>query len=88
MKKLVILALVCINVGLLGWVLLEATPPAEAQTHWRPNNYLVTSAKAEEDFDVVYVADLTLQRMLAFRFDRTSKKVVPLQGVDLTKDFR
>jgi len=88
MKKLAIVALVCINVALLALVLDSATSRADAQTYWGPNNYLLMSAQVEKDYDVIYVVDLAQERMLSFRFDRTSKKLVPYQGVDLAKDFR
>ena len=88
MKKLAIIALVCVNVALLALVLGRALPEARAQTVRGASNYLLTTGQIENDYDVVYVMDLSKRQLKAWQFDRTKKKLQILRGRDLVKDFK
>lgn len=89
MKNLVIVMLVCVNVALLGVLMLGLAPqPAKAQVVGGGTNYVMHTAKISDNYDAVYVIDLRSRKMLAFRIDKTSKKLTPYTGVDLVRDFR
>ena len=88
MKKVLIVALVCINVALVALVLARELPRADAQTFRGASNYLLFAGHIEENYDAVYVVDLDKRKLAAWKFDQTTKKLIPYRGRDLAKDFR
>ena len=89
MKNAVIVALVCLNVGLLVGLIAGAVAPAEAQDgYFLKTNYVMVTGKIESGYDTVYVIDLATQRLGCWQFDRTRKRLNPIRGRDLTADFR
>ena len=88
MKKTIVIALVCVNVALLAWLVTMAMPTAEAQAYRGGNNYVMVTGQMDANYDAVFVLDLTKRRMAAFRLDQTTKKLVAFGARDLSKDFR
>jgi hypothetical protein len=88
MKKLLIVALVCINVALLAALVTVNVRPAQAQSFRGGNDYIMVTGKIEQAFDAVYVIDLKTRRLAAWRFDRTAKRLRPYKGRNFTQDFR
>ncbi len=89
MKKALIVALVCVNLTLLMALLFgPTTPKAHGQAFRGAADYLMITGKlATVKSDAVYVVDLAQRRLLAWKFDRTRKRLIPYQGRDLRNDF-
>jgi len=87
-KRWLIVALVCLNVALIGGVVLVASAPeAEAQIIGAGTDYMVVTAAIGSDYDAVYVLDLSKMALGAWKLDKTSKKLVPLGVRGLAEDF-
>ena len=88
-KRIVIVALVCVNVALVAAVALVASaPPANAQVIGAGVDYLVVTGRLSENQAAVYIVDLAKQSMAAFDFDKTAKKLRAIDGRSLQNDFR
>jgi len=90
MKKLVIAALICLNVGLLfALVFGQSTPTANAQnSYYNETNYVMAAGQIESGYEVIYVIDMATQRLGAWKFDLGSRRLVPLASRSLSTDFR
>ena len=91
MKRALVVTLVCINAALLlGLVIGVNASDAKAQGMvGASTDYLVMTGHVGRDNDAVYVIDVQRQGMVAFRFDRTKKKLIPFRGVrKLKTDYR
>jgi hypothetical protein len=88
MKKLLIVALLCLNVALLAALVAVNLRPAQAQTIRGANDYLMVTAKVEPTVDGVYILDLRTRALAAWRFDFTAKRLVPFKGKALETDFK
>ena len=94
MKTTVIVLLVCLNVGLLGTLVFQAMPQANAQASGtaaqavRPN-YLMITGHVEQNEDAIYIIDVNSGKMLGWEFDHDNRRLEQIRlGRDLTKDFR
>lgn len=89
MKKALIVALVCINILLVAMLVNFNATKAQAQTERGANNFIMVTGRVESGLDAVYVLDLKTRKLGAWRFDRTSKKLVAYRGRgDLVKEFK
>ena len=93
MKKAVIIVLVCVNVALLGALVVRTLPQAEAQPVYvsapQAPNYLIMSGKVAASQDVIYVLDVTSRRLAAWEFSQNTKTLERVRLMrDLTADFR
>jgi len=88
MKRVLIVALVCVNIVLAAMLINFNVTQAQAQTERGANNFILATGRIESGFEAVYVIDLKSRRMAAWRFDRTAKKLVPYKGRDLATDFK
>ena len=89
MKKTLIVTLVCVNVVLLlALVLGTAAPKAHGQVFRGGADYLMITGHIGSNWDAVYIVDLAKRRMLSWRFDKTSKRLLPFRGRQLRSDFR
>lgn len=93
-KRVLIVILVGLNLVLLSGVVLTAySPPAAmAQAVGRGGEYILIAAEAELASDAVYLIDLRLKQMYAFRstFPRMAgepTRVALLAQRDLARDF-
>ncbi len=88
MKKGLIVALVCVNVGLVAaLVLVASAQPAEAQIIGAGTDYLVVTGKISSDYEAVYVLDLSKMALGAWKIDKTTKKFKPYRPHSLKRDF-
>ncbi len=87
MKRAVIVALIVVNVGLAAALIAGAVAPAQAQTIRGANDFLMMTAKIEQNYDAVFVLDMQSRRLAAWQFDRTAKRMKPFKGRLLTTDF-
>ena len=88
MKKVLIVALVCVNVALLAALMLGlAAPRASAQVYRGGADYLMMTGQIGRDWDAVYIVDMGSRRLMAWRFDQTKKRLVAFRGRELKTDF-
>ncbi len=88
MKKVLIVSLVGLNLALLaGLVLGVHSPAARAQTVWRATDYLLFTGNIESDYDAIYVFDMASQKLGAWKFDRTTKRLRPYRTKEVARDF-
>jgi len=93
MKKTAIVLLVCVNVALLGVLVTQAMPRAEAQPRGATApaispNYLLLTGQVQAGEDVVYVVDVNTGKMLAWEFDHKTKRLKMVRlGRNLVTDF-
>ena len=86
MKRTIIVGLVALNLVLLGVLLFGvSTPKANAQVFG--SDYLLVTGRISDNYDAVYVIDLSSRRMLAFRMDRTTQKLKAYRGIELLAEF-
>ena len=89
MKRPLIITLVCVNAALLLALVLGTTiPRATAQVPGGGADYLLLTGQMSANYDAIYVLDLAQSRLLAYRFDRTRKTLIPYRGRPLRDDFR
>ena len=88
MKRALIVALVCINVALLAALVGVNLRRADAQVARGGNDYIMVTGKIEASFDAIFIVDLQSRRLAAWRFDRTTKRLVPYKGRVLDTDFK
>ena len=88
-KKTLVLALVGLNVLLLGLLVHQAIPQAQAQS-FRTTDYVVMTGSMGTNFEVLFIVDLSSKKMIALKFDKTSKKMALMKNYerDLLKDFK
>ena len=88
-KRVLIVALVCVNVALVAsLVLVASTPPAKAQVIGARTDYLVATGRVSRDTAVIYVLDLGRHALAVWEFDKTNKKFVAVGGRVVKNDFR
>ena len=90
MKKMLIIALVCVNVGLLLALVFGTAniPQAKAQPgRGGGTDYLMVTGEISSDYEAVYIIDLAQRRLRGVKFDRSRKRLVPMQGRELEGDF-
>lgn len=89
MKKVLIGILACLNIGLL-LVLFFGVSPRKAEALEGSivrNNYVMVSGRVGANEEAIYVVDLATQRMAAWRFDISRKRLVPLGTRNLRTDI-
>lgn len=90
LKKVAIVALVCLNIGLC-LALVYGAGASEASAQARPgyrNDYMVVTGRYGTNQDAIYVMDLAQRRLAAWRFDARNQRLVPfLPGRELNSDF-
>lgn len=86
-RKVIIATLVCLNVGLLAALIHFNMTPAYAQP-FRTTDYVVVTAKVGSGWDALCVIDLEKQKMVVWKWDKTKKRLVPIAGRELPRDFK
>ena len=88
MKKGLIVSLVCVNLGLLAALVIgNAMPRAEAQVIGGEADYLMMTGHISSDRDALWVLELGTRRLMAFEFDRSKQRMLPLGRRELKDDF-
>ena len=89
MRKGLIAGLVCLNVALLVALLAGvAVPRADAQVVGAGTDYLLMTGHISSGYDAVWVVELKNGLLLAYKFDKGQKELVPYRGRALRADFR
>lgn len=88
-KRIAILLLVCLNVGLLGALIHVNMQPAQAQI-FPTTNYVCVTGKIGTGWDGLYVIDLATHKLACFKWDKTTKRIqgIGRQTRSLRQDFR
>jgi hypothetical protein len=80
---------VCLNVALVLTLVLGAAEPAKAQNeYYRPSNYTMVAGKMSTGNEVLYVVDMASQRLAAWQWDHSAKRLKIMRGRLLDNDFR
>jgi len=90
MKKALIAALLCLNVGLLLALVLGAgVPTAEAQVAGGGRDYIMVTGHLSKDRDAVFILDLSSRRLVALKMspEVNNPKLLSFRGRDLRRDF-
>jgi len=88
-KKTLVLTLVGLNVLLLGLLVHQAVPQAQAQS-FRTTDYVVMTARMGTSYQVLFIVDLNTKKMIGLKFDKTTKKMDKMKNYerDLVRDFK
>jgi len=90
MKRLIILALICVNLALVMVLAFHASAePAYAQRRRGPGDYTMISARRDSNLDVLYIVANKAGLLFGFWADTTRADIelIPLGPRDLTRDF-
>ena len=85
MHKPLIVALLAVNVALVAALVVVNQPRAEGQVVGGGKDYLLMTG-SDGTSDAVYVLELNSQRLRAWRFDKTRKRLEAYGGVDLGRE--
>jgi len=90
MKRVVIVALIGLNLALLAALGIQAVRPAQAQDdiYYRRTNYVMVVGQSMGGKDIIYVIDVASQRLGAWEFDESTKRLKAYRGRELGNDFR
>ncbi|HNX26747.1 MAG TPA: hypothetical protein PKK48_05000 [Phycisphaerae bacterium] len=88
MKKAVIATLLCLNVGLLAGLFYVNMSSADAQLQipFKTTNYVVSTVSIGANWEGVCIIDMASRKLLCLKWDRSSKKIVPIGGKNVLKD--
>jgi hypothetical protein len=91
MRRVTIIALVCVNILLLLVLAWEVgAPPAKAQVLGGGSNYVLQTGRFGQNRDALFVLDLRTRRLLAFRPRKTADNQIRLRvfrGLRLLREF-
>ena len=73
-KRVILVMLVIVNMGLLVGLVQANLPPAQAAP-FKTTNYVVVAGRVSSSLDAIYVIDLATQQMAAFSWDKTAKRM-------------
>ena len=89
MRRTLIVALLCVNGALLLALVINAGETrATAQVFGGAADYLLATGQISAATEALYVVDLARQRLMAFHYDRTTRRMTPITGRRLQDDFR
>ena len=92
MKHVIIVALVCLNAAMLvALVFGTGTPAANAQVIGGGSNYIMITGDIRQDYDAVYIMDLSKRKLAALKFDKrgglAKGRLIPAGIRELPRDF-
>ncbi len=86
-RKLIIVALVCLNIGLLAALVHFNMTPAYAQP-FKTTDYVVVTSKVGTGWDALCIIDLEKQKLGVWKWDKGKKRLFTIAGRDLPRDFK
>ena len=86
-RKIIIVVLVCLNIGLLATLIHFNMTPAYAQP-FRSTNYVVVTTRVSTTNDALCIIDLEKQKLVAWKWDKGKKRLFAIAGRDLPRDFK
>jgi hypothetical protein len=88
MKKMLIGALVAVNIALVLALALGEGNSAQAQSQRISNpEYMAVPSKVAPNVDAIFVVDLSKRKIIAFEYDYASKRMNRYRSRDLKRDF-
>ena len=88
MKQVILVALACLNAGLLVALVFNAgAPTAEAQIVGGGADYLVMTGAIAKNYDALYVLDLSTRQIAAWQFDKKNNALKLVGRRSLLRDF-
>ncbi len=86
-QKVVIVTLICLNIGLLVALIHFNTAPAYAQP-FRPTNFLVVTTKISSGLDALCVIDLNREKLATWKWNKGNRRLELISTRELPQDFR
>ena len=84
----VAIVLLAVTAIILGTVLVGMTPePARAADATRLGNYLMATVRANGNRELVYVVNVSAQRVIVYGLDINKNEVVNVAALDLRQVF-
>ncbi len=87
MKPTLLVALVCVNAVLLVALVANSGAPAKGQVIGGGANYLVITAEAASNYDILYVLDLSTRQIAVWKFDKQHNRLEYITKRQLVRDF-
>jgi len=88
MKQVILVALACLNAGLLvALVFVASAPPAEAQIVGGGADYLLMTGAVAQNYDALYVLDLGSRQLAAWKYDKKDNALKLVGRRSLLRDF-
>ena len=88
MKQAILVALACLNAGLLvALVFISSAPPADAQIVGGGADYLVMTGAVAQNYDALYVLDLASRQLAAWKYDKKDNMLKLVGRRSLLRDF-
>jgi hypothetical protein len=85
MKRFLIVGLVVLNGVLLTGLIHLNMEPAHAQS-FKSTDYVVAVGEVRDDYEALYITDLSTRRMAAWKWDKTARRMVAFGGRSLVAD--
>lgn len=85
-RKITIVALVCLNIGLLAMLVHFNTAKAYAQP-FRTTNYVVVTTRVGST-DALCIIDLEKQKLVIWKWDKSNKRLLAIGRRELPRDFK
>ena len=90
-SSVLVVALVVLNVGVLGWLVserMEIVKPLEAQRiQTVSEDYVMYASLMDTELGNLWVIDSRTKRMACYRFDRNGDKMIHFETRDLRDDL-
>lgn len=89
-RKIMIITLLCVNIALIGTLVITSIPKAQAQqgTPFPTTNYIAVTSKVSKDLDALCIIDLASQQMAVWKWNSGRQKLEPLSKRNsLPRDF-
>ena len=88
-RKITIIALLCVNIALVGILVLTNIPKAQAQqgTPLPTTNYIAVTTRVNNDLDALCVIDLATQQMAVWKWNEGRRTLDTVQKRTLPSDF-
>lgn len=89
-RKVMIITLLCVNIALVGALVLTNIPKAQAQqgTPFPITNYIAVTTRVNTDLDALCVIDLATQQMAVWKWNAGRQRLETVQRRNsLSGDF-
>ncbi|HOD82473.1 MAG: hypothetical protein BWX88_01978 [Planctomycetes bacterium ADurb.Bin126] len=88
MRKTIVAALLCVNLVLLGLLLLLSSPQAVQAQGFGGVDYIMVPGKIRDSVHAVYILDVNSQALVAIYVDKTSKDLTLIAKRNVKGDFQ
>lgn len=89
LQKTLVFTLLAMNLALVGLLVHLNVNQARAQmTPYPTSDYIVQTGAVGTSWDALYIVDLQSNRMAAWKWDKTRRRLAVIDGRDLSRDFK